>query len=567
MLTDRLIITSICMSFLFSSLSFAQEEKEMIPKEQGEISLPYSSPSPPGEKEARVLEISKLPEEGYYSMELRDIELQDLLRVLSRDYKLNIVLSDEVKGRITASFNRITLKQALDAILKIKGYTFKEEEGIIKVIKEPKIRKFFPLFYISAEQIKDSLSELKSSEGKIIIDDRSNTIMVIDLPENVRKIEEFIYMVDVKQPQVLIEAEILETTVGALEEIGTKWASTIVSYTAPSRSTSFPLHGFIIAGKKEPTFELGNLTILPPGEEASILLRMLASHSHTRFLAKPRICVLNGEEANIDISTDAVVSVKETVETTETGSITSTQAERRKIGTTLTVTPTVDKEGFITLKIKPTVSTAADSRFTGYIDPQERSLETVLRVKDGQTLVMGGLISKTTKESMNKVPFFGDIPFFGGLFRYKQENEEENELLIFITPHIVSDTSSEQEKESGVLDKEQKKEEEEEERGKIINSLPEYQRYISQKIRRYAHLHPPAKERGEGEVSVEFIVLPNGSLKQIPEIVFSSNEDLNDWAIDCVINASPFFPFDIQSSLPENERRFKITLYYRPQQF
>ncbi|RKY39782.1 MAG: hypothetical protein DRP75_01080 [Candidatus Omnitrophota bacterium] len=566
MLTDRLIITSICMSFLFSSLSFAQEEKEMIPKEQGEISLPYSSPSPPGEKEARVLEISKLPEEGYYSMELRDIELQDLLRVLSRDYKLNIVLSDEVKGRITASFNRITLKQALDAILKIKGYTFKEEEGIIKVIKEPKIRKFFPLFYISAEQIKDSLSELKSSEGKIIIDDRSNTIMVIDLPENVRKIEEFIYMVDVKQPQVLIEAEILETTVGALEEIGTKWASTIVSYTAPSRSTSFPLHGFIIAGKKEPTFELGNLTILPPGEEASILLRMLASHSHTRFLAKPRICVLNGEEANIDISTDAVVSVKETVETTETGSITSTQAERRKIGTTLTVTPTVDKEGFITLKIKPTVSTAADSRFTGYIDPQERSLETVLRVKDGQTLVMGGLISKTTKESVNKVPFFGDIPFFGGLFRYKQENEEENELLIFITPHIVSDTSSEQEKESGVLDKEQKKEGEEE-RGKIINSLPEYQRYISQKIRRYAHLHPPAKERGEGEVSVEFIVLPNGSLKQIPEIVFSSNEDLNDWAIDCVINASPFFPFDIQSSLPESERRFKITLYYRPHQF
>lgn len=540
-------------------------------------------------KESETLDITEISP-GYFSMEFRDIELKDLLRVLSRDYKLNIVISKEVEGRVTASFSNITLKQALEAILKIQGYALIEEDDIIKVIKRPQINKFFPLLYISPQDIADSLSELKSSEGKIIIDDKSNTIMAIDLPENIKKMEEFIAMADVKQLQVLIEVEILETTVGTLEEVSMKWASTILSYKTPSRSTSFPLHGFIIAGEKAPSFELGSIAILPPGDEASALLKMLASHSHTRYLAKPKICVLNGEEANIDISADAVVSVKETVETTETGSMTTKEAERTKIGTTLKVTPTIDKEGFVTLKINPTVSTAVDSEFSGYVDPHERSLETVLRVKDGQTLVMGGLISSLKKESTAKVPFFGDIPLLGNLFKSKQESEEETELLIFITPHIVSDSleskplaqlakSGEDEVEEGIMrvEEDEKKDKIEEKITRIKKEIAElleddtelleddtdpqdYNKYISQKISRYAQHFPP-ESLSPGEVTLSFTILSNGSLKEIPHIVHSSNDTLNEWAIDCIINSSPFFPFS--DFIDKNEKRFKITIYYR----
>ncbi len=281
--------------------------------------------------------------------------------------------------------------------------------------------------------MQEVIENILTEHGKVICYGRTNSLIVTDIPANFARIEKTIKEIDTPTPMVMIEAEILETKVGLVEELGVDWsAGILVTYTGPGEhKTNFPFSESLIHATDG--FAAATIT----AAKTTAILKALSTDSRTRWLAKPRICVLNNEEATIDIITDAAVGKITFVDPT-TGTTTES-IERMDIGTKLKVTPSVNKAGEITLEIEPEESRAADSAaaITGAVDKLTRTAKTKVIVKDGNTIIIAGLISTKKGNTMHKVPLLGGIPFVGNLFKYEKETEDQTELVIFITPHII----------------------------------------------------------------------------------------------------------------------------------
>jgi type II secretory pathway component GspD/PulD (secretin) len=179
------------------------------------------------------------------------------------------------------------------------------------------------------------------------------------------------------------------------------------------------------------------------------LLDFLRTQTDTKYLARPRLLTLNNETAEIKITTQESVGVKTTTEAT-TGT-TSAEPERTETGVSLRVTPQVNIDtGEITMFIHPEVSEAtAGSTITSgdksyqFRDPEIRSTKSIVKVKDGETVIVGGLIRNEFTQVVKKIPILGDIPVVGALFRHKNKSKDkERELLVFITPRLIKDTGT-----------------------------------------------------------------------------------------------------------------------------
>jgi len=175
--------------------------------------------------------------------------------------------------------------------------------------------------------------------------------------------------------------------------------------------------------------------------DLDIALSMLSKQVEAKLLANPRVLVLDNETASIKIVTE--IPYSESIQTVSATGLIIARMQFKDVGVQLLVTPHVAREGMIRLKLKPEFGVLAKA-----VDPgskaleapavNTRTLETIALVKDGQTVVMGGLRKKETSKDISKVPLLGDLPLLGGLFRYETENEKINELVVFITPKIVS---------------------------------------------------------------------------------------------------------------------------------
>ncbi|MDP6685921.1 MAG: secretin N-terminal domain-containing protein, partial [Candidatus Omnitrophota bacterium] len=285
------------------------------------------------------------------------------------------------------------------------------------------------------------LGDLLSTNGKIVADKRSNSLIIKDVPSQFPIIENVLSRVDRRTPQIMIEAEIIETTTTLADQLGMNWTGSFGTFSAPSLTTKWPFKGALL--DKDLISKDGSMNLGGMGFSLSALL----SDSDTRILARPKVLTLNNETAKIELTAATAVASITTVASSE-GAATeaSNSAERIATGITLEVTPQVNTEGYITMHIEPTVIVPVLSKFFAgsgggakFVDPQTRSAETTVMVKDGETVVIGGLISREDTYAFEKIPFLGDIPFLGMAFRYKSTGEVDKELLIFITPHIVKE--------------------------------------------------------------------------------------------------------------------------------
>ncbi|MDD4183671.1 MAG: type II and III secretion system protein [Candidatus Omnitrophica bacterium] len=176
----------------------------------------------------------------------------------------------------------------------------------------------------------------------------------------------------------------------------------------------------------------------------NLYMQALATDTTTKILARPKILTLSNETAEINLTTNEAIGINTT--TTETGVQTSS-TERTETGTKLRVTPQVNRDtGEITLFVEVFNRNATDSDLTltsgatgKILNPEERGARTVLRLNNGETLLLGGLINNKSTKTISKIPFLGDIPFIGNAFRYKDDDRTERELLVFMTPKIIED--------------------------------------------------------------------------------------------------------------------------------
>ncbi len=287
------------------------------------------------------------------------------------------------------------------------------------------------------------LQELLTDQGKLVVDERTNSVVVSDVPANFPRIEAALAALDQRTGQLLIEAELLETTLAKVKNLGVQWGSgtegTMFNFTPASRTTRFP---FSILGDKS-----GAATTITGGtvgfNNAAAALQMLERDTDTKILARPKVLTLDNESAVIRLTAQQAIGFQSNSQTqTGTQSVTP---ERTTTGVILVVTPQINSDGYITMLVEPSVTKVVTSQVTPpatlgtIVDPKTRSTRALVRIKDGETLVMGGLIDRSDERTLQKVPILGDIPLVGEAFRDRKVNRSESELVVFISPRILSE--------------------------------------------------------------------------------------------------------------------------------
>lgn len=450
-----------------------------------------------------ALAASDIPYSKLYrriSMDFKDASLKDVLKIFSQQAGLNFVAAQDIEGvNLTLYLDNVTVKQALDNLLSANNlvYDFEPDSNIFLVKKNllPEIKTVTRVFYLkfayvpgsgleqgaggsaatsagssssagsggststatgsntgagqkggSKSNIVEVIKTVLSEYGRVDVDVRTNSLIVTDLPLKFLVIEEVIAKLDVPLPQVMIEVEILDVNKNITDKLGIEWPSSLLELdlTGGDRQTKFPFgdRGSITGSTH---FGPSVLSVI----NAKLALNFLKTQTDTKFLARPRILTLSNETAEIKIATDEAVGVKTTTTSAGGGTGSSTaEAERAQTGVVLRVTPQVNLEtGEINMFVNPKVSEAdvgeqltIEGKNYQYRNPEERSTKSIIRVKDGETVMIGGLIRTRKKDVRKKTFILSDIPILGVLFRNKDISNTDRELVVFLTPHILKDS-------------------------------------------------------------------------------------------------------------------------------
>ena len=417
------------------------------------------------------------------SMDFQDANLKTVLKLFSQQSGLNFVAGQNIKARtVTIYFDGVTVEDALNHIMSANNLVYEQEPGsnifIVKESVKPKVETLTKIYELKYAQLAPPpteageskqepeivtvIEDILSKDGKVIADKRSNSLIIKEMPSQFAIIEDVLARLDVRTSQVMIEVEIIETTTTIADKLGIQWSGSFGAYTGPALTTKWPLKGALV-DKDLITGTGGTMTFA----STTATMRAILSDTDSRVLARPKVLTLNNETALIELTAQTAVASMTSTTDTGSASTTSTQAERIDTGITLEVTPQINKGGYITMHIEPTVivpvlSTYFSSGSSTFVDPQKRSAKTTVMVRDGETIIIGGLISREDSYGNTKIPFLGDLPLLGAAFRYKSKDELDKELLIFITPHVADEgayklaniSEREQEKPKAVREKE-----------------------------------------------------------------------------------------------------------------
>lgn len=391
-------------------------------------------------------------EEKLFSIEVREADISDVLRALAQQSGLNIVLGDGVEGKISLSFKNIPFRDALEMIIRSRGLMYSTQNNVFWVGKKVDISEEMRMEVLrlnnadpaaAAPQVKVFLSP----DGSVNSDARTNSLIIRDLPRNIEKAKALLKDIDIQTPQVVIEARIVEATSSFSRQLGIQWGPTYTSGKSQVTgsqllSTSSGERNFAVnLPAANPTAGLG---IILGNISNKLFLDLELTAAETRgelkIISRPRISTLNNKPATIHSGLTFRVKLSQAI-VTGAGTTTTTSGtglEEIKTGIDLTVTPQISTDGFIMLNINTNKS---DPDFSHTVDGipgvTEKSASTNVMIKDGDTVVIGGLYRSSTSKQDNSVPFLSELPVLGYLFKSKSNNVENEELIVFITPKII----------------------------------------------------------------------------------------------------------------------------------
>ena len=275
--------------------------------------------------------------------------------------------------------------------------------------------------------------ELLEREVTIEGDSKSNTVLVSASPRYMDRVKEIIEQLDVDPPQVLIQVMLAEVTLGEESDWGVNLDRSEFSLGPMALNGTFGLAaGTALASTGVPSLAIAS-------SDFGIILKALQSQNRLHVLSNPSVMAANNEVANIQVG--ETIFIPESTTFYDTGT-SNTQLQQREVGVSLEVTPSINPDGFVRLDIRPELSALSkqqDEPVPNVRTPRilSRTADTTVTVQDGQTIVLGGLIGERYEWIEDKVPFFGDLPIIGALFRSETEDMTRTELLIVITPHVI----------------------------------------------------------------------------------------------------------------------------------
>lgn len=419
-------------------------------------------------------------------LDLKDADIHNVLRLLADVGRVNIVTADDVSGSVTIRMRNVPWDQALDIVLQSKKLGMVQQGNMIRVapqaqldheremeIKrraeqaklEPLETRLVPVSYAQAGDLQPRARELLSERGSIAVDDRTNVMIVRDVPGNLNQVEELVRSLDTQTPQVLVEARIVEATSRYLRDVGIQWGgdTTFSPATGNDTGLAFPNSVGLAGGASDgatptaglspfsnsipnPNFAVNLPAAVGTGQGGAIGLtfgsvdntvnlnvRLTAAESSgmLRILSSPRILTLDNTEARISQGTLIPFS-----QVSAQGVQTTFQEAKLQ----LLVRPHVTADGSVSMNVKINRDEPDFNQTSARGDPTilKREAETTLLVADGHTAVIGGIFTRNTGRNLDQVPFFGDIPVIGLLFQRRRASDSRGELVIFLTPRIVN---------------------------------------------------------------------------------------------------------------------------------
>ena len=375
--------------------------------------------------------ISHEMDQELITLDFQDAPLASVLRSLAYSYNLNLVTPKNIEGTVSFPLTNVTVEEALQVILGINGYTYIKKGNLIYITPSPGVdgvrvtTETVVLNYLNAHDASRLLTDGLSSLGKIRVNEANNTLVVTDYPAYIENLRKTLEELDTPPIQVLIEARLIDITEQDSRNAGFSWTV---------QSRFFDLGGSGDMAGPSSTLSGGQLKLTSfatKGITASATIDALIRDNKAHLLAPPSIMTLSGKEARIIIGER--FPYKEKTQTT-TGTTETTKFV--DIGTTLRVTPWVSPDGWITMYVHPEVSSLTAELEAG---PRvaTREADATIVVKDGETIVIGGLIKRQEDSIKGKIPILGSIPILGRLFRHRSSDTTSTELVVFITPTII----------------------------------------------------------------------------------------------------------------------------------
>lgn len=411
------------------------------------------------------------------SLNFQDIPIRTVLQIIADHNGFNLVTSDSVTGNVTLRLDGVPWDQALDIVLRVKGLDRRMEGNILMVAPteelasrearelearqqveqlEPLFSDFLQINYAKAADLAGLLSNkeatLLSARGSVVVDERTNTILIKDTARNIESVRRLIERLDIPVRQVLIESRIVTVNDNVTDELGIRWGlSDQHSSSGGNRGVSGNASGAnnISTGNMPALDDRWNVNLpvsnpagsiafhvarLADGTLLDLELSALEQENKGEVIASPRITTSNQKEARIEQGVE--------IPYVQAASSGATTVEFKKAVLSLTVTPQITPDNKIILDLVITQNTRGETVQTPTgpataIDTQQ--IMTQVLADNGETIVLGGIYQQQIVSTVSKVPFLGDIPYLGVMFRNKRELNEKSELLIFVTPRILTE--------------------------------------------------------------------------------------------------------------------------------
>lgn len=424
------------------------------------------------------------------TLQVRDVDVGDVLRLIGDASGFNIVVGDDVKGKLTLSLVDVPWDQALDVVLHSLHLGAERNNNILRVVtlqnltqekqeelraqraveaSAPRVTRVFPISYANLGDLQSILTKFATTPQTanaastpdasvpaiVQADNRTNSIIVRDLPDNIERMKKLVELLDTQTPQVIIEAKVIEATEGFSKTLG----GSLGIGTNSSSTTAFssfaggnPLDALVgspgvfsdgsgIATQSSPSggTPLGifgvspSLSFIPGGLRLNALLNWGESESQVKIVSSPKTVVLNKERAQIMEGTPVLVPGTTTV--AGVGTVPTTSVQSANVG--LSVRPTVTNDGSVLMDLTVT----KDVPITlpgGNSGIGNRNMSTLVLVESGSTLVIGGIYTMQSSHTSSGFPILRKIPIIGALFGNDTENTDRSELFIFITPKILN---------------------------------------------------------------------------------------------------------------------------------
>ena len=394
-----------------------------------------------------VIIVNKKEPQHLISLDLRNVDISSVLQVFSKETGINVVAGHDVYGKVSVILNNVTPEEALDIILKSNGYTYSREGDMVQVFSSTEPARVeelpdgtfvrtFMIDYVDPDELLTTLTKLMPEDANIYATKGSKGIIVKGNADDIKRAEVLIRSLDIPPREVMVEAKVVSVDLSEAQSLGMNHLWTNPDNTTEKlKSTGNVINSpdWFNPTDTSSTTNPSGLYYEITNQNIQSIVEALATRTGFQVLSSPKVMALNDQKAEIKTGSQLGYNVS-----TVTNGVVSNTVQFLDVGTKLDITPSIKSDGLIQMEIHPEISDGLIDKVTGLPSKTSTETTTQLIVKDGQVIIIGGLIRDSVQKQVHGVPVLMDVPLIGSFFKRTELTTDKSEIIVLISPHIVN---------------------------------------------------------------------------------------------------------------------------------